>query len=983
MPGTTYRNFDITIGRDGDSYVVRMQSPAGEVSGRFEVPFQAMEIENFLLSTAPGRGRTRRVDTPAMDAAKRFGGRLFNALFTGESLGLLRASLNDAYHSADKLRIRLRLSDAPNLADLPWEYLYNSTLNRFLALDDDTALVRYLDSPERVRPILVSLPLRVLVIISDPGDFARLDAEREWQNLHGALGDLLDKGLVHIDLLEDASMSALRRKLAASEYHILHYIGHGSFDRQSEEGVLIFKDAQGRGKPVSGQELGWLLHNHKTLALAVLNACEGARSDQTDLFAGTAQSLVQQGIPAVVAMQFEITDDAAKTFAHAFYSGVAAGHPVEASLTETRVALYAEGHGLEWATPVLYLRAENGRVFDVRQLSTDDLKHIRSRPLYEEATTALDRGDWAVAEEKLKTLIQQDPTYPQAIVMLEKARRERELAALYAEGLARFSAGEWHEASNILSRVAAMAAGYQEVDTLISLIEGKIAEAHRTRELAEQREMEQKKERERERLAESVSASQEPIAQITDVTEQRREPEVSFTPDPESQQVGPPDTGTGLRGEQRVSKVDFPPILTSPPVVEEVVSYTPIGPVAPPIARTRSLLLPILLLMIGAATVWVIAGFLFGFPDGTRTSDNGSGSLSTLPTSTTLRTDATATSFPVAQALATSTVPVEVARATSTTLPETATATSVPIVPIFTLTGHTDDVEIVAFSSDGKTLASGSGDSTIKLWNVEGGTLIRTLEGHTDDVEIVAFSPDGKTLASGSSDWTIKLWNVEGGTLIRTLEGHTDDVEIVAFSPDDKTLASGSWDSTIKLWNVDDGTLIRTLEIDPGASVAFSPDGKTLASGSWDSTIKLWSVEGGTLIRTLEGHINTVAVYTRVASVAFSPDGKTLASGSWDSTIKLWNVDDGTLIRTLEGHTDYVRSVAFSPDGKTLASGSSDWTIKLWNVDDGTLIRTLKSHIYNVTSGHIDDVASVAFSPDGKILASGSWDNTIKLWPVP
>ena len=491
MPDTTYRNFDITIGRDGDSYTVRIESPAGEVSGRFEVPFQAMEIENFLLRTAPGRGKTRRIDAPAVDAAKRFGGKLFSSLFTGEALGVLRVSLDDAHRSADKLRIRLCLSDAPALAELPWEYLYNLTLNRFFALDNDMAVVRYLDAPERVRPISVALPLRVLVVISSPSDYVPLDAEHEWQNLQDALGDLLRKGLVQIDRLEDATMAALRRQLAPNEYHILHFIGHGGFDRQSEEGVLVFEDGYGRSKFVGGQELGWLLHNHETLALAVLNACEGARTNQNDLFAGTAQSLVQQGIPAVVAMQFEITDDAAKTFAHAFYGGLAAGQPVELCLTETRMALFAEGHELEWATPVLYSRTEDGHVFDVRQLSPDDLKHMRFRPLYEEAAAALARGDWAVAEEKLKTLIKQDPTYPHAIAMLEKAGHERELETLYSEAIKRYAAEDWSVALALLGKVEAKASGYKEVETLIHLIQGKIVEAQREREIAAEQKREQ------------------------------------------------------------------------------------------------------------------------------------------------------------------------------------------------------------------------------------------------------------------------------------------------------------------------------------------------------------------------------------------------------------------------------------------------------------------------------------------------------------
>ncbi|MBC5797544.1 trypsin-like peptidase domain-containing protein [Sphaerospermopsis sp. LEGE 00249] len=285
-----------------------------------------------------------------------------------------------------------------------------------------------------------------------------------------------------------------------------------------------------------------------------------------------------------------------------------------------------------------------------------------------------------------------------------------------------------------------------------------------------------------------------------------------------------------------------------------------------------------------------------------------------------------------------------------------------------TLTGHSSLVRSVAFSPDGQTLASGSYDNTIKLWDVATGKSIATLTGHSYLVNSVAFSPDGKTLASGSGDDTIKLWDVATGKSIATLTGHSEWVNSVAFSPDGKTLASGSLDNTIKLWDVATGKSIATLTGHSSRviSVAFSPDGKTLASGSFDNTIKLWDVPTGKSIATLTGHSDGVS------SVAFSPDGKTLASGSFDNTIKLWDVATGREIATLTGHSTLVISVAFSPDGKTLAFGSHDNTIKLWDVATGKSIATL--------TGHSESVYSVAFSPDGKTLVSGSGDGTIKIW---
>ncbi|KAF2186301.1 hypothetical protein K469DRAFT_664193 [Zopfia rhizophila CBS 207.26] len=272
-----------------------------------------------------------------------------------------------------------------------------------------------------------------------------------------------------------------------------------------------------------------------------------------------------------------------------------------------------------------------------------------------------------------------------------------------------------------------------------------------------------------------------------------------------------------------------------------------------------------------------------------------------------------------------------------------------------TLKGHSSYVNAVAFSPDGKALASASSDRTVKLWDEGTGAVLQTLEGHSGTVWAVAFSPDGKVLASASSDRTVKLWDAGTGAVLQTLEGHSGTVWAVAFSQDGKVLASASNDRTVKLWKAGTGAVPQTLEGHSSwiTAVAFSPDGKVLASASNDRTVKLWDEGTGAVLQTLEGHSGTVY------AVAFSPDGKVLASASGDGTAKPWDEGMGAVLQTLEGHSGTVWAVAFSPDGKVLASASSDRTVKLWDTGTGAVLQTLE----------VDTVVrALSFSEDGTYL---------------
>jgi len=287
---------------------------------------------------------------------------------------------------------------------------------------------------------------------------------------------------------------------------------------------------------------------------------------------------------------------------------------------------------------------------------------------------------------------------------------------------------------------------------------------------------------------------------------------------------------------------------------------------------------------------------------------------------------------------------------------------------IKTLKEHTNNVLSVAITPDGKSLASGSWDRTIIIWNPVTGEDIKTLTGHSDWVCSLAFSSDGNYIISGSYDQTIKIWEVKKWECIRTISGHFSFINFVAFSPDGKYIASSSYDKSIKIWKVESGECIRTLKGHALEvwSIAFSPDGKHLVSGSIDKTIKIWEIETGKCINTLVGHTDWVY------SVVFSPDGKYIASGSRDKLARIWNWKANDCINELKGHFEDVGTVTYSADGRFLATGSYDKTIKVWNVKDGSCLVTL--------NGHSRGVNSVAFFPDAKYLASASTDRSIIIW---
>jgi hypothetical protein len=368
-----YLDFELEIGSGvGRDYpVIVVHSPAGEARETMRFPFDELALENRLkdlqIALLRSGGQRRKTPLPEEQTVQEFGRALFDALFTGEVRSRYDMSWREAAQKDLGLRLKLRIQSPP-LATLPWEFLYDSRQAEYVCLSRNTPIVRYLEIPQPIQPLTITPPLRILGLAVSPSDpyLPPLDLQHEKQRVEKATQHLRDTGLIELTWLPGQTWRDLQKAMRSGPWHIFHFIGHGGFDRNTDEGLICLADENGESQRLSATSLGRLLADHRSLRLVLLNACEGARGSDRDLFSSTAAILVRRGIPAVLAMQYEITDRTAIEFSREFYEALAEGMAVDAAVVEARKAVsFAVNNTIEWGTPALYMRSPDGQIFNL------------------------------------------------------------------------------------------------------------------------------------------------------------------------------------------------------------------------------------------------------------------------------------------------------------------------------------------------------------------------------------------------------------------------------------------------------------------------------------------------------------------------------------------------------------------------------------------------------------------------------------------
>ncbi|MFJ7206810.1 CHAT domain-containing protein [Streptomyces sp. NPDC098789] len=793
-----------------DAYEVRVVHAAagGEPSAELRLDVDGLlgrraALEATVLASSV---HARRAVPATEEPVRQVGQQLFEALFTGPVYGTYRASSGVAQERQERLRIVLRLK-TPELALLPWETLYDPDADVYLCRQEP--LVRHVPARYTPEPLRVKPPLRILAVIASPRGLPLLDTDAERRRLEEALADQIEAGRVELTWVPQAGWDRVHGHLLEGEWHVLHFIGHGDYDESADEGLIALVDSGGGADLVEASRLADLLREARpTPQLVVLNSCSSAQGGMRDVFSSTGATLVRSGISAAAAMQFTVSDGAAIRFAHGFYTALAHGRRIDEAAQSGRIAILGTGrHTLEWITPVLYVRGGVTQLFSFtpnspppsdpsplpKQPPTGDRRDAALRALYVRAAAEMRVGRHDRAVELLDDLLTLAPGSRDAVALRDTAVDQRRLAETYERATAAEDAGDWAAAIDAYSELLRSDQGYSDAVAR--------REACRARQRVADLEAELRYHADADRWQAVIEVSEDLHALDPDAAD--------------------PD-GLATRARRSLREAQDKRRYAEALGTE-------------------------------AAYDWAAAADRYGelAADGgyRDAAQRGAVCRKIADLRTTLYARADAQEW--AQVLDTVAELKGVQAGASdayATLAERARREIALHPSELACIDFQVEVLSLAWDPSGGAIVVAGRSRWVRVYDTTGVERSKLRGGGLrSTVSAVAFSADGRRIATGNASRAARVWDsVTGRPLLDV--SHASGVNAVAFDAEGARLATGSSDSTARVWDVTSShkDLLSLPHKGSGwafvNAVAFSPDGTRIATGSSDHTARLWPV---------------------------------------------------------------------------------------------------------------------------------------------